>query len=814
VLAAFVHDLRSAARGMLRAPGFALTAVLMLAAGLGACLYVYGVIQSFLVRDLPFADPARLLHVELTSASAADNGVEVRLRDFATLEREQTMLAPIAAFYQGTVNLSGDAARAERFDGAYIGAAAFEALRTPAALGRALAPADEAPGAPPVVLLGWDLWQQRYGGDPSVLGRTIRANGRAATVVGVMPQGFRFPLAEQVWLPLARDTETIARMQGTTVEVFGRLREGADLAAAQAEMDALVARLNEAHPGDVGGDRAVVKRYREEFLGTSTRQILATMAAAVLLVLLIACANVANLLLVRAARRARDTAVRSAIGASRGRLVAGLVAESVLLALLAVPIAVAGAHWAGTATMASMRTNPDAPPLWMTEWSLAPGFIALAFALALATGMLAGVLPAWRLWRSSAAQVIREAGNALSPRGAGRALVVAEVAMSLALLVAAGLVVRAVLDVGAIDPGARTERMLTARIGAFEGAYPDDAAVRGLHARLQEELRAIPGAEGAALTTALPMGTSAAVTAVVAEGEAVPDPQHAPLAFQVDVDGGYFDLFAVPVLAGRGFDARDGADTLPVVVVSRALAERHWPGQDPLGRRIRIGRVDDASAPLYTVVGVVGDVVQNASAVVHGWGVAWPNVYRPLTQSPARFVSIALATPAAPEAFAEALRAAVQRADADTPVYWVRSLRSWIDAAATDHRLVGTIFGLFGAFSVLLAATGLYAVLAYSVAQRTREIGVRRALGAADRGILRLVMGQGLRQILLGLGIGLVLAVGFGAALGGILHGVSGADPLVYGGALVLFTTVALVACLAPARRALRVEPMQALRYD
>jgi predicted permease len=801
MLAAFVHDLRSAARGMLRAPGFALTAVLMLAAGLGACLYVFGAIQSFLLRELPYADPGRLLHVELTSAQAADNGVEPRLRDFATLEREQTTLAPIAAFYRGTVNLSGDTARAERFDGAYIGASAFEALRTPAALGRTLAPADEAPGAPPVVLLGWDLWQQRYGGDPSVLGRAIRANGRSAIVVGVMPQGFRFPFAEQVWLPLARDTETIARMQGTTVEVFGRLREGADLAAAQAEMDALVARLNEAHPGDVGGDRAVVKPYREEFVGTSTRQILGTMAAAVLLVLLIACANVANLLLVRAARRARDTAVRSAIGASRGRLVVGLVAESVLLALLAVPIAVAGAHWAGSATMASVRADPDAPPFWMTEWSLEPAFIALAFALALATGLLAGLLPAWRLWRSSAAQVIREAGNALSPRGAGRALVVAEVAMSLALLVAAGLVVRAVLDVGAIDPGARTERMLTARIGAFEGAYPDADAVRGFHARLLDELRAIPGAEGATLTTALPMGASAAVTAVVAEGEAVPDPQRAPLAFQVDVDG-------------RGFDARDGADALPVAVVSRALAERHWPGQDPLGRRIRLGRPDDASTPLYTVVGVVGDVVQNASAVVDGWGVGRPNVYRPLTQSPARFVSIALATPGAPEAFAEALRTAVQRVDPDTPVYWVRSLRDWIQAAATDHRLIGMIFGLFGAFSVALAAAGLYAVLAYSVAQRTREIGVRRALGAADRGILRLVVGQGLRQVLLGLGIGLVLAAGFGAALGGILYGVSGADPLAYGGALALFAIVAAVACLAPARRALRVEPMQALRYD
>ena len=809
--AAFAQDLRGAARALSRAPGFALTVVLMLATGLGACLYVFGAIQSFVLRDLPFADPGDLVHLELSNASTGDNGVEVRLRDFATIEREQTTLAPIAAWFVGTVNLSGDEARAERFDGAFISAAAFEALRAPAALGRTLTREDERPGAAPVVLLGWDLWQQRYGADPSILGRAIRVNGRGATVVGVMPKAFRFPMAQQVWVPLERDAEAVARMQGMTVEVFGRLREGVEPAAAQAEMDALVARLNETHPGDVGGERAIVKVLREEFSGTSTRQILATMAAAVLLVLLIACANVANLLLVRAASRARDTAVRSAIGASRGRLVMGLVAESLLLALCAVPLAVAAAHAAGRMTMEALRADPDAPPFWMTEWSLEPAFIALAFALALATGLLSGLLPAWRLWRTSAAQVIRDAGNALSPRGAGRTLVVAEVAMSLALLVAAGLVVRAVLDVGAIDPGARTERMLTARIGAFEGAYPDDEAVRGFHARLLEELRAIPGAEGATLTTSLPMGQSGNVVAVAAEGEVVPDPQRAPLAFQVDIDAGYFELFAVPLLAGRTFDARDRAETLPVAVVSRAFAERHWPGQDPLGRRLRIGRADDPAAPLLTVV---GDVVQNASAVIDGWGVGRPNVYRPLAQSPARFVSIALATPAAPEAFAEALRGAVQRVDADTPVYWVRSLRSWIDAAATDHRLIGSIFGAFGLFSVLLAATGLYAVLAYAVAQRTREIGVRRALGAADRGILRLVVGQGLRQVALGLGIGLALAAGFGMALGGILYRVSGSDPLAYAGALVLFTLVAILACAAPARRALRVAPMQALRYD
>jgi predicted permease len=380
--------------------------------------------------------------------------------------------------------------------------------------------------------------------------------------------------------------------------------------------------------------------------------------------------------------------------------------------------------------------------------------------------------------------------------------------------VAAGLVMRVVLEIGAIEPGARTERMLTARIAAFEEAYPDDASVSAFHSRLLDALRAIPGAEGATLTTALPMGQFGQVAAVVAEGEPVPDPQRAPLAFQIEVDGGYFTLFDVPLLAGRSFDARDTADSLPVAIVSRALAERHWPGQDPLGRRLRIGSAADGSAPFYTVVGVVGDVVQNASAVVNGWGVGRPNVYRPLAQSPARFVSIALATPAAPEAYADALRAAVLRVDPDTPVYWVRPLGDLLHAVASEHRLIATVFGLLGAFSVLLAASGLYAVLAYSVAQRTREIGVRRALGAADRGIVRLVLGQGLRQVALGLAIGLVVAAGFGLALGGILYGVSGTDPLIYLGALVLFAVVAAAACAEPARRALRVPPMQALRHD
>lgn len=806
-------EFKLAARALLRSPGFSLAVVAILAGGLGLCMYVFGALQSFVLRPLPFAEPDRLLHMEWSNSKTRDFNAEVRLHDYALLQREQTQFEDLAGFYGGTVNLSGDAARPERFDGAFMAAAAFSALRVAPFMGRTIEAGDQAPGAAGVVLIGHDLWQQRFGADSEILGRTIRVNGRDASVIGVMPSGFRFPFSTQVWVPLGLDLSKQARGEAVTLEVFGRLKPDASPASAAAEMQGFAKRINESYPDDVQGDGFALKPYRDEFVSDPLRRIMATMFAAVVLVLLIACANVANLLLARGAARARDFAVRNSLGASRTRMVLGMLSESTLLAIIAVPIAIIIGAVGGEATLAALRASDDPPPFWMTQWSLDIEFVGVAIALALFAGVVAGLLPGLKIACNSTSQVIREA----SAGGTGRIgglLVIAEIGMSVALLVAAGLLIRSVLSLQAVDSGAKTERVLTARVGLFEASHPDEAAIRSFDQRLGTRLAAIPGVESVGLTTTLPLGGFGAMSYVAAEGVTHEDPDATPLAWSVAADAGYFDTFAVPLLAGRVFSAGDGPDAERVVILGKKMAESIWPGQDPLGRRLRLERADKLDAPLYTVIGVVGDVVQNGNLLRRGADFDRPSVYVNLAQVPARFKSIALRTTGEPMAFAQAMQDAMRELDADTPLYFVRSMDDVIAAVSFDHRLLSLIFSGFGLLSLVLAGAGLYAVLAFAVAQRTREIGVRRALGADSTRVVRMVARQGARQVGIGIALGLIGAIGFAFALSSLLAGVWIGDPITYLAVALTFALVAMLATVLPVRQALRIEPIQALRYD
>ncbi|MBD8528068.1 ABC transporter permease [Pseudomarimonas arenosa] len=807
-------ELKMAWRSLQRTPGFTLSAALMLCAGLAVCMYVFGAIQSFLMRPLPLNQPERLLHMEYTPLDNVPMSVEIGIRTFIDLEREQTQLNQLSGYHGGTLNLSDDDTRPERYNGAFVIGDMFAAYGVPAMLGRYLQPADQASEAEPTVLLGYSIWQQRYAADPAIIGRLIRVNGRPARVVGVMPNGFRFPFDNQVWVPIIRKTPDYPRDQDPTLEVFGRLKDGATQASVSEEMNALIGRIRQAHPDSVPATSVVIKPYQEEFVGSNTKKILWTMFAAVVFVLLIACANVANLLFARAAGRTRDIAVRSSLGATRARLAMGMVAESLILSFIAVIPAVLLAHWAGELTMEALRSGDDPPPFWMTESHFDWLFAACAVALAVLAGVVAGLLPGLRLARGSAAQVIRDGSASLTAGSTSKVLVVAEVAMSLALLVATGLMVRGILNLEQFDIGARSEGLVTARYGLFETQAADDAALRQHQRRVLEAMQKMPAVQGATLTTALPMANTGFTSWYSPEGEVIAEPQRTPMAYDVRVDQGFFELFQIGLQSGRLFDTRDRADSLPVAVISRALAERHWPGQDPLGKRLRMERYDRNEAPWVTVIGVVGEVAYDGEAIAQSRdGALRPAVYRPMDQAPSRFVSIAVAGSGDEQAVADAMREAMRQVDADTPLYWVRSLQSWIDGAATDHRIVGTIFSMFGVFSLALASAGLYAVLAFAVAQRTREIGVRRALGATARDILRMVVGQGAGQVALGLLLGLPLALGFGFALQDILYNVSSADPLTYIVVFGVFGLVALSASALPGRRALRVEPSEALRY-
>lgn len=800
------HELRTAARALLRSPGFSLTAIAMLSVGFGLTLFMFGAINGFLLRDVPFPDGERLLHVEYADLSGRSDAIEVPTGDFLTLRREQRAFARFDAFSQGTINLADSSARPERYNGAFVSAGSFDTLGVKPLLGPGFQPGDDAPGAAGTVVLGYSLWQQRFGADPDILGREVRVNGRPATVVGVMPQGFAFPINNAVWAPLNLASVGAPRREQLSLEVFGRLAEGADLEQAAGELNALLARIEEQDSAAVLAEKVVVKRYRDEFIGRDTRQILGTMFAAVLLVLAIACVNVSNLMIARGVQRNRETAIRAAIGASRWRLMANGLAEVLLIACSALAIGMLLAWFGDRLTIDALRNSEDPPPYWMLD----AGFFEVqdplfAIASVLFVVVMAGLWPAWRAASGAQVEGMREGGRVAGGRASG-GLTVLEIALCMVLLVTAGLTVRSVLARESLDQPFNAEQVLAGRVGLFEGDYVDDDSIRSFAGRLLPRLSELPGVAAAGVSSSVPYSFSGG-DVMQTEASQAPADAVRPFGYVVSADPGYFEALQIPLLRGRSFDARDRAGAPPVALVSDLLAQRLWPGEDPVGRRLRLGAAGN-EGEWIEVVGLVPHMPQSGDSV------DVPSLYRPFEQAPTRFFSPVLRSTGDPMQFAGALRDSVMAVDANLPVYFLRTLEDWRRIAAFDLRLMAVLFGIFGGFAVLLAAAGLYAVLAYQVNQRVREIGVRRALGADDRGILRMVARQGAWQLGLGVGIGLLLALGFARLLSGVLFGVSTHDPATFIGVAGLLGLVALAAALVPTRRALGVEPMVALRYD
>lgn len=806
MLAALVQEFRFALRALARSPWFTATCVLMLAAGLGLSMYMFGAINGFVLKPMPFMDAERLMFVGYEERDEPGDESELPLHDFVEYRATQTHFEDVAGFYEGTVNLS-DGERAERYDGVFATAAFFGELGIQPQLGRVLQPADNVPGAAPVAVIGHSLWMNRFNGDPAVLGRTVRINGKDATLVGVVPPGFRFPRRHDVWVALPLDT-SVARGDAVELEAFGRLRPDASAAAAQAELDGHLARINQAHPEHKEADRAMVKPYGDMLINDETRTILWTMFAAVLMVLLIACANVANLMVARGASRQREMAIRGALGAGRRRLVMQVLSESVLITLAASLLGWVGAFLAGEMTMRSILASED-PPVYWVDFTLGGTGIAFSLGVAFCASIAAALLPAFEAARLPAAQAMRAGGGGSIGRGArlGKMLVVAEVAVCMALLVGAGLTVRSVLKMQTFDLGVEVDHVLTGRVGLFDSAYPTPADRVRFVDELQRRLEAIPGVESATLATSLPTMDMGRFMYHLQDRE-VPAANDYPATWAAWVTPSYFETFRFAPLAGRALGREDGADAAPVAVVNQSFAREAWGDKPPIGQRVRLNPTQ-ADSPWATVVGVVPDTVQGDFT-----SDSRATVFLPLAQSPGSFLSFAVRTSADPYLAADAVRAAVRAVDADLPVYWLRSMDDWLDIAMWDARLLAKLFGTFAVFALLLAMSGIYAVLAYAVNQRVREIGVRRALGARDRGILRMVLSQGGVQLGIGLAIGFLLALGFGRVLANFLFDLPGFDPVTFCGVALLLGLVSALAGWLPARRALRVEPMAALRYE
>jgi putative ABC transport system permease protein len=803
----FLHEIRHAARDLLARPAWTLLVIAVLAAGLGTVLYVVALLNGMLLRPLPFAQPQQLYIAGLlTEGNDPDELDSVPQRDADELAQRLQGKAQVAGWSDGTVNLI-DGQRAERHDGSFVSPQLFDVLGVAPILGSGFAPGDAAPGAPLRVALGYDIWQTRYLGDPAIIGRALRINGEAATVTAVMPRHFAFPRISTLWVA-ARESATVQRNDDRPMQMVLRIAQPQDLPAVQAVLDAWHQTVQKEEPNWSGSARPVTVGVGDYFVDAQTRGIMGVMFAATLLVLLVACGNAANLMLARHLGRQQELAVRVALGASRARIVLQMLSHSVLLSLLAAVVALAGAQLAVSWTVDSFiaAAGDGGPPAWM-RFDLDLRMVVAAVIAALVTGLLSGLWPALKL-SAGVSGALRDGGRGMVGGAFARiggALVMVEIALSAALLIGALAMVQMVTALNQFELGVRTERLLTARIGLFDTQYPTPVARQQLFERLVERLRGEAEVEAATVSTAMP-GIMGGNEPMLPEAAAPTD--EAQWVGVATVDTQFAATYGTRLLAGRWIDARDRADGEPVAMVDRKFVERYAGDRDPLGMRFRLSP-HDPNSRVVTVIGVtepltLEDADDDPEQVM----------LIPQAQNPPSFASIALRTRGDPAAFKQRLVSVMREIDADTPLYWVRTYDEVLAVANFGQRLLSTIYAAFGLIALLLAAGGLYGVVGFTVAQRTREIGVRRALGASPRNVMKTILRRSAWQVGIGLAVGLALGVPFAMLLSASMQGQVRIDPWIWLLVAALLGGVALLASIVPARRALRVDPMVALRHD
>lgn len=801
------NDLRIAARRLLARPGNTALSIGILALGLGTTIFLFGAINSMVLSPLPFPAADRLVHVGEVEAGRIGDVDPIGADEWLAIAPHLDMFDAVAIDGGiATVNL-GRADAVKRYDGALIDAQVLPLLGVQPLLGRGFAPADDRPGAPLAVLLGERVWRNDFAADPGVIGQSLRANGESATIVGVLPANFGFPHAQEVWLP-----RRVSAGDPFDVGLIGRLAPGVSEAQARQSLETLATRLRGELDFVREGGTLGMEPLSHRFVDEVTRRMVWMMFAAGMLVLLLACANVANLQLAQVLARRRELAVRSALGAGRMRLLRDLLAEALLMSVAASAIgfflAVLGGEW----VTHNMAANQNLP-VYYIDFGYTASDAAFALAAAFLTCLLAGLLPALRAAGTDVQEALRDGARG-SEGGVfariSRALVVGEIALTVVLLVGAGMFVGAINGMLRLDFGTDTppEQVLTGRIGVFPQQYPTPAEQYHYFDRVVQALRADPQVIAATAGTALPGSLSSGDDAVRAEG--ADKPAGGDLEADIgSVDPYFMDVYGLRLREGRFFDARDSAQALPVTVIDRNLAHRLWPQGNALGQRLRLSP-DAAEAPVLTVVGVI-DPLQLSEID----DTRRPTLLRPAAQAPSRFATVSVHVRGGDAlAFAPRLGEIVRGVDADTPVYWQRSQAEAIRLGRAGPVLLTQIFSGVGVLALLLAASGLYGVLAFSVAQRTREIGIRRAIGAGNAGVIGMVARRIAWQVVLGLGIGVALGLPWSAVLAEPVFNTRGYDPLIFGTVIGTILLVAFIASVAPLRRALHVDPLIALRQE
>jgi putative ABC transport system permease protein len=813
------QDVRYALRGMRANPAFVFVAILTLALGIGANTAIFSVAYAVLLRPLPYAAPQGLVSV----SNSWDGRPAAPLSDQEYMDyAEQSRTLAIAAAAGGATNISDGRGNVERTFGAYVTSNTFDVLGVRPALGRGFRPDDERPAAAPVVILSQDLWQRRFNSDPAIVGKTIAVDGQVCDIVGVMPAGLLLPLefgAEnrvQIVAPITFD-RAAARVQrgGHYLLGFGRLAPGASLDAARGEMHTIIEGLIRQYPDQhtQGNFAIAVAPLRESLLGNA-RPVLLILGGAVGLVLLIACANVANLMLARGAARRRELAVRTALGASRFRLVRQMLTEAWLLSAAGAAAGLAVAAWCQQlVTSFAPRALPR-----VADTALNTPVLLCAAGLAVAAGLFFGLIPALQVSRTRPVDPLKEGarGSAESRGMVRRVLIVAQVAIAVTLLIGAGLLIKSFAKLMSVPSGFNPDHVLTLRISLPGARYPGRPEVTAYFERLLQRSRSLPGVQSAGAANGLPLAVSTGDWNFNVEGRPLNGKRSSGAADWYAVTPGYFETLQIRILRGRAPSPSDGPDATPVLFINETTAKTLFPGEDPIGKRVQFSRSRGFEQPWRTIAGIVADVRQRGLETPPR-----PEAYFPHAQfqhfSPnaqARSMVVALKTATDPALLTGAVSDIARQLDPEVPAAQVRDMNWIVATSVRDRRLNVLLIGAFGALALVLASVGLYGVMAFQVAQRTREMGVRLALGATRAGVLSMVVGQGMRLVAIGLILGGIAAAALSGSIGTLLFEVSPHDLSIFTAVPVVLLAAGLLACYIPARRATRVDPVIALRAD
>ena len=802
-----LQDLVFGFRILRKSPAFALVAILTLALGIGANTAIFSLVHGVLLQPLPFPKQDQLMLVwEKDKDGTRSNTSYATFVDWNRLNHSFTGIAAVS-YWTPTIVGTHDA---QNLTGFRVSSAIFDLMGVKFLHGRNFLPMEDVRGNNFVVILSYGFWQSRFGGDAAIIGKSVQLGSRAYTVVGVLPDSFPSVLSfdpskpADIYTPLAYDaTLPYACRDCRHLRAFARLRDGVSIGQAEAEMNQISSNLFREYPTEYSASGVILMPLKEYLVG-NVKTALWILLGSVGFVLLIACVNVANLLMAWAARRQREVALRAALGARRNRMVRQFVTESLLLSLLGGGIGLFLA-WGGVAFLQNIRLA-NLPRLQNVQ--LDASTFAFTFGICLLTGLAFGLLPAFRASTLDLNESLKESGKSTAGKERHRLrslLVLADVALALLLLTGAGLMMKSFVRLLEVKPGFDPSHTLTLTMSLW-GPKSEDAPAVSFYDQVLQRVRAIPGVKAAGIVSQLPLGGNLDMYGIHVEGKTLPNPEEDPSADRYSVSPGYLRAMRIPLVHGREFDVRDIATSPKVVLVNETMARKFWPGEDPVGKRLRMG---DTKGPWRTVVGVVGDVLHRGLDAPHTL-----QIYLPTAQFTDSLVVLAVRTSVDPISVAAAVRSEIASLDPQVPLSGIATMNEVVSASVANQRFAALLFLLFGVIALLLTAVGIYGVISYGVAQRTHEIGIRLALGARNREVLGLIVGEAMRPALFGAALGLFAAFGLTRLLTGLLFNVKPTDPATFTVVLLLLVGVALLASYIPARRATRVDPIVALRYE